>query len=331
MSTLKLAINGFGRIGRAITRVVASRDDVELVAINDTSNWEILAYLLQNDTTHKRFEGSVEFRENRLFINNKEVKISQISESDELDFSKAGADIVIESTGKILTKELANHHIKKGIKKVIFSAPPKDDTKTLVLGVNENSYSGESIISNASCTTNCIAPICKILDENFGIKSGIITTIHSYTNDQNLLDSAHRSDKRRSRSAPNNIIPTSTGAAKAIGAVLPSLTGILHGHSVRIPTPDVSMADLSFVFKKEVTSEEINMAIRAESEGKMSGILGIDDEYRVSSDFLGDKRSSIVASDLTFVINKNMAKIMAWYDNEWGYANRIVELALFIR
>ncbi|PAF54556.1 type I glyceraldehyde-3-phosphate dehydrogenase [Helicobacter sp. 13S00482-2] len=329
MSKLKIAINGFGRLGRSIARVIVSRNELELVGINDTSEWEILSYLLEHDSTHGHFPKAVSYQNNQLFIDSKPIRTFSCHNPNDLDFSICGADIVIESSGKFLTRKDAEHHIKKGIKKVIFSAPANDDTPTFVMGVNHHLYDGENIISNASCTTNCLAPICQIIHENFGIQGGILSTIHSYTNDQNLLDSAHKSDKRRSRAAAVNIIPTSTGAAKAIYKVLPDLKDKLHGHSIRVPILDVSMVDLNLELKASVCTDTINNILIEASKKRYSGILGIDEKYGVSTDFLNDPRSSIVAKDLTFSIGK-MAKIMAWYDNEWGYSNRIIDLALFI-
>ncbi|MDO7252458.1 type I glyceraldehyde-3-phosphate dehydrogenase [Helicobacter cappadocius] len=329
MSKLKIAINGFGRLGRSIARVITNRDDVELVGINDASEWEILSYLLENDSTHGHFPKSVSYENNQLFIDSKPVKTFSYSNPNDLDFTICDADVVIESSGKFLTQEEVKHHIKKGIKKVVFSAPTNDETPTFVMGVNHHLYNGQNIISNASCTTNCLAPICQIIHENFGIQAGTLSTIHSYTNDQNLLDSAHKSDKRRSRAAAVNIIPTSTGAAKSIYKILPDLKGKLHGHSIRVPVIDVSMVDLNLELKEPICADIINDTLINASKNRYAGILGIDEKYGVSTDFLNDPRSSIVAKDLTFSIGK-MVKIMAWYDNEWGYSNRIVDLCVFV-
>lgn len=329
MSKLKISINGFGRLGRSIARVIVNRDDVELVAINDASEWEILSYLLEHDSTHGHFPKEVRYENNQLFIDSKPIKTFCCINPNDLDFAATGADIVIESSGKFLTQSEVAHHIKKGIKKVLFSTPTNDETPTFVMGVNHHLYDGQNIISNASCTTNCLAPICQIIDENFGIQAGTLTTIHSYTNDQNLLDSAHRSDKRRSRAAAVNIIPTSTGAAKSIYKILPNLKGKLHGHSIRVPVIDVSMVDLNLELEKPTSADTINEILTKAAKERYNGILGIDEKYGVSTDFLNDPRSSIVAKDLTFTIGK-MAKIMAWYDNEWGYSNRIVDLCVFV-
>ncbi|PAF52415.1 type I glyceraldehyde-3-phosphate dehydrogenase [Helicobacter sp. 13S00477-4] len=329
MSELKIAINGFGRLGRTIARIIANRHNVELVAINDASDWEILAYLLEYDTTHGHFPKPIFYQDKKLFIDNKPIQTFSFQNPQELDFAACGADIVIESSGKFLTQSEVEHHIKKGIQKVIFSAPTNDETPTFVMGVNHHLYAGQKIISNASCTTNCLAPICQVINENFGIKAGILTTIHSYTNDQNLLDSAHQKDKRRSRAAAVNIIPTTTGAAKSLYKILPELKGKLHGHSVRVPVIDVSMVDLNLQLKQNTDTQKINEVLQEASIGYLKGILGIDEKYGVSTDFLQDTRSSIVAKDMTFNIGE-MVKIMAWYDNEWGYSNRIIDLATFI-
>ncbi|PAF47741.1 type I glyceraldehyde-3-phosphate dehydrogenase [Helicobacter sp. 12S02634-8] len=330
MPRLKIAINGFGRLGRSIARVIASRDDVELVGINDTSDWEMLAYLLEHDSTHGRFPKPIAYEEGKLSINNQVVQTFSSTHSDGLDFSSCGAEVVIESSGKFLTQQEVKHHLQKGIKKVILSAPATDgNTPTFVIGVNAHLYAGQPIVSNASCTTHCLAPICDVLHQNFGIQSGILTTIHSYTNDQNLLDSAHKKDKRRARAAALNIIPTTTGAAKSIYKVLPELKGKLDGHSVRVPIIDVSMVDLNLALETSTSAQAINDALYEASQTRLKGILDIDEKYGVSTDFLNNPHSSIVAKDLTFTIGK-MAKIMAWYDNEWGYANRIIDLAVLI-
>lgn len=330
MSPLRIAINGFGRIGRSVARVIAQRSDVELVAINDLASPETLAYLLRHDSVHGAFPHEVSWEGNRFYIGKKEVLLYQERDPQKLDFSAVSPEVVIESTGLFLTQELVKHHLQKGVKRVIFSAPAKDSTPTYVLGVNHERYQGEPIISNASCTTNCLAPLAMLLDEAFGIEKGIMTTIHAYTNDQNILDTAHRSDFRRSRAAAINMIPTTTGAAKALGLVLPSLQGKLHGHSVRVPTPDVSMVDLNVKLAQKSSAQAINELFMEASQGRLKGILGVDKDFGVSLDFQGDPRSSIVASDLTFVIEGDMAKVMAWYDNEWGYSNRLVDMARFI-
>lgn len=323
---MKIAINGFGRIGRNVVRALLNRNDIELVAINDIMPIEIAAYLIKYDTIRGDVEAEI-LDENTLKIGPHFVSYSSKETPFECDFSEA--DVVIEATGKFLSSSLAKGHLKGNVKKVIISAPANDDTPTYVLGVNHNEYKGESIISNASCTTNCLAPIAKILDENFGIEKGFITTIHSYTMDQKLLDAPNLRDIRRSRAAASNIIPTFTGAAKAIYKVLPNLKGKLDGRSVRVPVANVSLMDLVVELKKDVTSKEINELIEFHSKTDLKGILGIDNEYLVSSDINGRSESSIVALDLTQV-NGNLVKIFSWYDNEWGYSNRLLDMAKYI-
>jgi len=329
---LKIAINGFGRIGRCVTRIASKRDDIEIVAINDLTEIDMMLYLLQNDSVHGTFDVSCsKIDEKHISIDGKSVKIFSESEPKNLPFSECGADLVIEATGLFLTSAIAQTYIDNGIKKVLLSAPAKDEvTPTFVMGVNEQEYAGQNIVSNASCTTNCLAPVAKILDDAFGIEKGLMTTIHSYTNDQNLLDVKHTRDKRRSRAAAVNMIPTTTGAAKAIDRVMPQLHGKLHGQSVRVPTPDVSMMDLNVVVKKNTTEEELKALFNEKAESEFAGILLIDKEMRVSQDFVGCNYSSIVAEDLMQVIGGNMIKVMSWYDNEWGYSTRLLDMAIYI-
>ena len=329
---LKIAINGFGRIGRSVTRVIAGRDDVELVAINDLAPIEMMLYLLQNDSVHGPFGGEVSMAdEDHLLINGKRVAVFSEKNPENLDFASAGADVVFECSGLFLTGALTKHHLAKGVKKVILSAPTKDDAiPTYVLGVNHHLYRGESIISNASCTTNCLGPIARILDEELGIEKGLMTTVHAYTNGQAIIDGAHGTDMRRSRAAGVNMVPTTTGAARAISLVLPTLEGKLHGQSVRVPTPDVSMVDLNVLVARKTSKEEISALFKSYAQGPLAGILEVDERYRVSQDFVGSRFSATVADDLIQVIDGDLIKIMAWYDNEWGYSNRLVEMALFI-
>ena len=328
---LKIAINGFGRIGRCVARIISNRDDVELVAINDTAKRDMTRTLLQYDSVHGVFNQDVKLiSDDLLKIGNKEVKLFSTRDPKELPFADLGVDVVLECTGAFLTKDKAQVFIDSGIKKVIMSAPAKDDTPTFVLGVNEQKYLGESIISNASCTTNCLGPVAKILDDNFGIKKGLMTTIHAYTNDQNILDVKHKGDLRRARAAAVNMIPTTTGAAKAIGLVLPQLQGKMHGQSVRVPTPNVSMVDLNVLIGRTATKDEINALFKEQANGALRGILAVDEEYRVSQDFQTSSYSSVVALDLTRVIDGDMVKIMAWYDNEWGYSVRLIDMAKYI-
>lgn len=329
---LKIAINGFGRIGRCVTRLIAARNDVELVAINDMASIDMVLYLLQNDSVHGQFEIDVKkVEDGYLQIGKNTVRILCEKNPENLDFGALGADVVFECSGLFLSGASTSHHLAKGVKKVILSAPTQDSAiPTFVLGVNEHLYAGQDIISNASCTTNCLGPIAKILDETFGIEKGLMTTIHAYTNGQAIIDSAHGSDMRRSRAAALNMIPTTTGAAKAISIVLPNLEGKLHGQSVRVPTPDVSMVDLNVLVGKSTTKEELSALFKSYANGKMQGILEVDERYRVSQDFVGSSYSATVADDLIQVIDGNLIKIMAWYDNEWGYSNRLIEMALFI-
>ncbi|MBD3809058.1 MAG: type I glyceraldehyde-3-phosphate dehydrogenase [Sulfuricurvum sp.] len=329
---LKIAINGFGRIGRCVTRLIAMRDDVELVAINDMATIEMMCYLLQNDSVHGSFRSDVTIIDrSTLMIGGKRVSVFAEKNPELLDFGACGADVVFECSGLFLTGDSTRHHLAKGVKKVILSAPTKDSAiPTYVLGVNNHLYLGEPIISNASCTTNCLGPIARIVDEHLGIEKGLMTTIHAYTNGQAIIDSDHGSDMRRSRAAAVNMIPTTTGAAKAISLVLPSLEGKLHGQSVRVPTPDVSMVDLNVLVSKPTSKEELSSLFKAYAKGEMRGILQVDERYRVSQDFVGSSFSATVADDLIQVIDGNLVKIMAWYDNEWGYSNRLIEMALFI-
>lgn len=325
----KIAINGFGRIGRCVARIVAGRDDVELVAINDTTSIELTEYLFKYDSVHRAFAGDVSRAGDDLLINGKKIKVFKSREIGDLDFAKFGADVVLECTGAHLTSQKCQEFIDKGVKKVIMSAPAKDDTPTFVLGVNSAKYNGEKIISNASCTTNCLGPVCRVLQDNFGIQKGLMTTIHAYTNGQSLID-AKAKDKRRSRAAAQNIIPTSTGAAKAMRLVMPELDGKLHGQSMRVPTIDVSSVDLTAQLGKKVSKDELNEAFRVAARSNLQGILMVDDDERVSSDFITCSYGAVVASDLTQVICDDFVKIIAWYDNEWGYSSRLVDMAKWV-
>lgn len=327
---IKVAINGFGRIGRCVARIIANRDDIKLVAINDTATPDMLEYITKYDTVHGTFDGDVKVEDGYLKMGKIKAKLYSTRDAKELTFTKeCGAEVILECTGAYLTKEKCQVHIDNGAKKVVMSAPAKDDTKTYVIGVNEDTYAGENIVSNASCTTNCLGPIAKIIDDAFGIEKGLMTTIHSYTNDQNILDVKHKSDKRRARAGASNMIPTSTGAAKAMKLIMPHLDGKLHGQSVRVPTPNVSMVDVNFLVKKDTTKEEIN-ALFTQKSKELAGIVSVDNDMLVSSDIIGNTNSTIVASDLTQVIGGNMIKVMSWYDNEWGYSARLVDLAVYV-
>jgi glyceraldehyde 3-phosphate dehydrogenase len=329
---LKIAINGFGRIGRCVARIAATRDDVEIVAINDMASMDMMLYLLKNDSVHGTFASDIQqIDETHISIDGHSIKIFSDRNPQNLKFADCGADMVLECTGVFLTQESAQVHIDNGVEKVLFSAPSKDtQTDTFVMGVNEEQYNGQAIVSNASCTTNCLGPIARVLDDAFGIEKGLMTTIHSYTNDQNILDVKHQKDKRRARAGAINMIPTTTGAAKAISLVMPQLKGKLHGQSVRVPTPDVSMVDLNVVVRKETTKEEVTRVFNEAADGRLKGLLLMDKEMRVSQDFVGCEYSSIVAEDLTQVIGGDMVKIMAWYDNEWGYSMRLIDMAIHI-
>jgi len=326
---IKVAINGTGRIGIIVAKIVTSRDDIELVAINTTAKADMLEYLLKYDSVHKGVDAKV-IDANTIEINGKRVAMSSTRNIEELEFGKRGAEIVIECTGVFLTTEKAKGYLKDGVKKVVMSAPAKDDTPTYVLNINTNEYKGEAIISNASCTTNCLAPLCKVLDDEFGIQNGLMTTIHSYTNDQNILDVKHPKDMRRSRAAAINMIPTTTGAAKAIALVMPNLKGKLNGYAMRVPTPDVSVVDLTINLKKDVTVEQINAAFDKASKTNFAGLLEIDNDKRVSSDFIGSTYSSTYIPDMTSVVDSKTVKVLAWYDNEWGYSSRLVDMCVFV-
>ncbi|MDI3500392.1 MAG: hypothetical protein PWQ23_645 [Thermoanaerobacter sp.] len=329
---VKVAINGFGRIGRNVFRAAFKKNvDLEFVAINDLTDAKTLAHLLKYDSTFGKFEGEVSYTDDALIVNGKEIKIFKETDPAKLPWRELGVDIVIESTGRFTNKDDAIKHIHAGAKKVIISAPAKNEDITIVMGVNENMYdpANHHVISNASCTTNCLAPIAKVINDKFRIKKGMMTTVHSYTNDQRILDLPHK-DLRRARSAAMSIIPTTTGAAKAIHLVIPELEGKLNGFAMRVPTPDVSVVDLVAEVEVPVTAEEVNAALKEASETYMKGILGYSEEPLVSMDYKGDDRSSIVDAPLTMVIDGTLVKVVSWYDNEWGYSNRVVDLAKYI-
>ena len=333
--TIKVAINGFGRIGRCALRIATARgaQDIEIVAINDLTDAKTLAHLYNYDTIHRAANPRAEAGENKLSIAGKDIAILAEKDPAKLPWKDLGVDIVLECTGLFTDKEKAEAHIKAGAKKVIISAPAKNHDKTLVLGVNGDEYDPAShhVISNGSCTTNCLAPIAKVLHDTFGIERGLMTTVHSYTNDQHILDVPHRKgDLRRARAAAQNMIPSSTGAAKALAEVLPALKGKLDGQAIRVPTMDVSVVDLTFRSEKAMTKDAIHAAMKAASEGPMKDILGYGTELLVSSDYIGDPRSSIFDSTVTQVLGDRMAKVMSWYDNEWGFSNRMIDLAVIV-
>jgi glyceraldehyde 3-phosphate dehydrogenase len=325
MSKIKVAINGFGRIGRLTFKALLEKDNVEVVAINDLTNTKTLAHLLKYDSVHGRFNGTVEASDNGIIVNGKEILITAEREPKNLPWGKMGVDVVLESTGRFLDAQGAGGHIEAGARKVVISAPAKGDIPTVVLGVNEDILNGEeTIVSNASCTTNCLAPMAKVLDDTFGIEKGYITTVHAYTSDQNLQDAPH-SDLRRARAAAYSIIPTSTGAAKAVGLVLPHLKGKLDGVAMRVPVPSGSLTDLTCVLKRPATKEEINAAMKKAAEGEMKGILEYTEDPIVSIDIIGNTHSCIFDAEMTSA-NETLVKVVGWYDNEAGYSNRAADL-----
>ncbi len=324
---LKIGINGFGRIGRLVFRRMILDGGFDIISINDLADSKTLSHLLKYDSIHGKFPGDVEATENGVKVNGKEIRMTTVKDPTQLGWDKIGVDFVIESTGAFATKEKLEMHLKAGAKKVILTAPPKDDIDAIiVLGVNDEVLKPEhKIISNASCTTNCLAPMVKVLDDAFGIEKGFMTTVHSYTNDQVMLDQPHK-DLRRARAGAVNIIPTTTGAAKAVGKVLPHLKGKLDGFSLRVPTPDASITDFVCLLMKEVTKEDVNAAMKKASETNLKGILQYSDEPLVSTDIIGNPYSSIFDS-LSTMASGNLVKVIGWYDNEWGYSCRVVDLA----
>lgn len=327
----KIGINGFGRIGRLTFRAALTHDDVEVVALNDPfMNPEYMAYMLKYDSVHGKFPGTVEAYDGGLIVNGKKYPVFTSMEVKDIPWASVGAEYICECTGKHLTKELCQGHIDAGAKHVIMGAPSKDDTPMFVCGVNLDKYTSDmTFVSNASCTTNCLAPFTKVLLENFGIVSGLMTTVHSYTNDQRILDLPHK-DLRRARAAAQSIIPTTTGAAKAVSLVLPEVKGKLNGFAMRVPTPNVSITDLTVLLEKDTTAEEINAALKKAAEGELKGIMGYNELPLVSRDYNGCPLSSIVDGLSTMMVGPRMAKVVAWYDNEWGYSNRVVDLACYI-
>jgi len=328
MANISIGINGFGRIGRLVLRALLKNGNAKVVKINDLTDTATLAHLFKYDSVHGKYPGTVSHADGKLIIDGQEIIISAEPKPENLAWGEVGADIVIESTGRFLSKEDAQKHIQAGAKKVIISAPAKGEVDaTLVLGVNDQLISDKlQVVSNASCTTNCLAPIAKILDDAFGIEKGFMMTVHAYTADQRLVDAPHK-DLRRARAAAQSIIPTSTGAAKAVGIVLPHLKGKLDGNSLRIPTPDGSVTDFAVVLKREATVAEINAAVKAAAEGPMKGIVEYTEDPIVSIDIVGNPHSSIFDA-LSTAVHGNLVKVLAWYDNEWGYANRTAELAI---
>ncbi|NBX16404.1 MAG: type I glyceraldehyde-3-phosphate dehydrogenase [Proteobacteria bacterium] len=329
--TIRVGINGFGRIGRCVARALLAHKDVEIVLINDLTNAATLAHLLKYDSVHGTAAATVEARENALVFGGKPIQVTAISNPAEIPWGLNKVDVVLECTGRFTKGEEVAAHIRAGARKVILSAPGKAVDKTIVIGVNDNEYkiNEHNILSNGSCTTNCLAPVALTLNDAFGIRKGLMTTIHSYTNDQRILDLPH-SDLRRARAAALSMIPTSTGAAKAISEVIPSLKGKLNGIAVRVPTPNVSLVDVTFELEKTVTAEQVNQALKSAAEGRLKGILGYSTEPLVSCDFNGSAFSSVVDAEYTTVIGDNMVKILSWYDNEMGFSNRMIDLTRLV-
>lgn len=329
--TIRIGINGFGRIGRMVFRCsIEEFDDIEVVAINDLLEPDYLAYMLTHDSVHGRFKGDVSVSGNNLIVNGKQIRLTAIKDPTELKWGEVGADIVVESTGLFLTKELAQKHIQAGAKKVVLSAPSKDDTPMYVYGVNDKAYSGEAIISNASCTTNCLAPIAKILNDTWGIKRGLMTTVHAATATQKTVDGPSNKDWRGGRGILENIIPSSTGAAKAVGVVIPELNKKLTGMAFRVPTSDVSVVDLTVELEKDASYEDICNAMKEASAGSMKGILGYTDQKVVSTDFRGETCTSVFDAEAGIQLDKNFVKVVSWYDNEWGYSCKLLEMVRVI-
>lgn len=326
--TIKIGINGFGRIGRMVFRAAAANfKDIEVVAINDLLEPDYLAYMLKYDSVHGRFDGEVSVDGNTLVVNGKKIRLTAVKDPAELKWGEVGADVVIESTGIFLTKEGAQKHIDAGAKKVIMSAPSKDDTPMFVYGVNHDTYKGEAIISNASCTTNCLAPVAKVLNDKWGIKRGLMTTVHAATATQKTVDGPSNKDWRGGRGILENIIPSSTGAAKAVGVVIPQLNKKLTGMSFRVPTSDVSVVDLTVELEKSASYEEICAEMKAQSQGALKGVLGYTEDKVVATDFRGDARTSIFDAEAGIALDGTFIKVVSWYDNEWGYSNKCLEMA----
>lgn len=327
----KIGINGFGRIGRNVLRAAINQSEFDVVAVNDLTDAATLAHLLKYDSIEGIFDADVSVEGEYIVVNNKKIKVLAQTDPAKLPWGELGVEVVVEATGRFTQRDLAQKHIDAGAKKVIISAPAKNEDITIVMGVNEGDYNASKhhVISNASCTTNCLAPFTKVLLDNFGIETGLMTTVHSYTNDQKILDLPHK-DLRRARAAAMSIIPTTTGAAKAVALVLPELKGKLNGFAMRVPTPNVSITDLTVTLSKDTTAEEINKALKEASEGELKGIMGYNELPLVSRDYYGNPLSSIVDGLSTMMVGPRMAKVVAWYDNEWGYSNRVVDLALYI-
>ncbi len=330
MTKIRVGINGFGRIGRLVFRAAMNRNDIEIVAINDPSELDYLVYTLKYDTMHGRFDGTIEIKDGELFVNGKHIFVTSTREPEGLKWGEAGADYIIESTGHYLTSEKAEAHLHAGAKRVVISAPAKDETPLFVMGVNHQTYNGSAIVSSASCTTNCLAPLTKIIHEKFGVIEGLMTTVHSITASQRTVDGHSKKDWRGGRASSGNIIPSSTGAAKAVSKIIPELAGKLTGMSFRVPTLDVSVIDVTYRLAKATTYEEIKTAVKEASENELKGIVGYTEDEVVSSDFLGDPRTCIFDAKAGIALNDNFVKLIAWYDNEWGYSNKMLDLVAYM-
>ncbi len=331
MGVVKIGINGFGRIGRLVFRAAVGRKDVQIVGINDLVDVDYLAYMLKYDSTHGKFEGDVKVEGGQLVVNGQKIRVTAEKVPANLKWGEIGADYIVESTGFFLSKDVAQGHLDAGAKRVVITAPVKDDTPMFVMGVNNKSYKPDmKVISNASCTTNCLAPIAKVLHDKWGIVEGLMTTVHATTATQKTVDGPSVKDWRGGRGAAQNIIPSSTGAAKAVGKVIPSLNGKLTGMAFRVPTPDVSVVDLTCRLEKPAKYEDIKKAMKEASEGELKGILGYTEDAVVSNDFLGDSRTSIFDADAGISLNDHFVKVVSWYDNEWGYSNKVVDLIQYI-
>jgi glyceraldehyde 3-phosphate dehydrogenase len=328
--TIKVGINGFGRIGRFVFRASVEREDIEVVGINDLIDVEYMAYMLKYDSTHGRFNGTVEVKDGALVVNGKTIRVTAERNPADLKWNEIGVDVVAEATGLFLTDETARKHIEAGAKKVVMTGPSKDATPMFVMGVNHTSYTGQDIVSNASCTTNCLAPIAKVLNDNFGIESGLMTTVHATTATQKTVDGPSMKDWRGGRGASQNIIPSSTGAAKAVGKVLPELNGKLTGMAFRVPTTNVSVVDLTVNLEKPASYDQIKAAMKAASEGELAGILGYTEDAVVSTDFNGDSRTSIFDAAAGIALTDKFVKVVSWYDNEIGYSNKVLDLMAHI-
>ena len=327
MSKIKIGINGFGRIGRLVFRVAVAKENIEVVGINDLLDVDYIAYMLKYDSTHGLFKGEVAVEDGMLVVNGKKIRVTQVANPAELKWDEVGAEYVVEATGLFLDKAKTQAHLDAGAKKVVMTAPSKDDTPMFVMGVNHKTYSNDmNFVSNASCTTNCLAPIAKVLHDNFGILEGLMTTVHATTATQKTVDGPSKKDWRGGRGAGQNIIPSSTGAAKAVGKVIPSLNGKLTGMAFRVPTPNVSVVDLTCRLEKPASYKDICAAMKAASEGELKGVLGYTEDAVVSNDFLGDARTSIFDAGAGIGLNDNFVKVVSWYDNEWGYSTKVVEL-----